>query len=93
MLRAVVGTLHGRLGYEWVGIRFVEGDSLQLGPSEGDATHDESSFPVLFEGRRVAELAVGGASRDDARLLERVAVLISQYCLVGWDTGGEGWEP
>jgi putative methionine-R-sulfoxide reductase with GAF domain len=30
---------------------------------------------------------------DDRRFLERVALLISPYCLVGWDTGGEAWSP
>ena len=30
---------------------------------------------------------------DDRQFLERVAVLISPYCLVGWDTGGEPWRP
>jgi putative methionine-R-sulfoxide reductase with GAF domain len=30
---------------------------------------------------------------DDREFLERVAVLISPYCLVGWDTGGEPWRP
>jgi putative methionine-R-sulfoxide reductase with GAF domain len=30
---------------------------------------------------------------DDRKFLERVAELLSPYCLVGWDTGGEPWEP
>jgi hypothetical protein len=25
--------------------------------------------------------------------LERVADLVADHCLVGWDTGGEMWEP
>ncbi len=29
---------------------------------------------------------------DDTESLERVAVLVSGHCLVGWDTGGEPWE-
>ena len=29
----------------------------------------------------------------DIRLLEHIAALISPYCLVGWDTGGEPWDP
>ena len=30
---------------------------------------------------------------DDRRFLERVALLISPHCLVGWDTRGEAWTP
>ena len=42
----------------------------------------------------MAELEVGGDVGDDDRaLLERVAVLVSPYALVGWDTGGEAWSP
>jgi hypothetical protein len=95
VLRAVVTTLRERLGYRWVGIRFVEGDTLQLGPSAGEpgAAAEEQVHPVAFEGRRVAELAATGVGAGDETLLERVAVLISPYCLVGWDTGGESWEP
>jgi len=36
---------------------------------------------------------VDGAPPEDAAFLERVAVLVSGHCLVGWDTGGEPWEP
>jgi putative methionine-R-sulfoxide reductase with GAF domain len=30
---------------------------------------------------------------EDRLFLEQVAKLISPHCLVGWDTGGEAWEP
>ena len=30
---------------------------------------------------------------DDRAFLRRVSDLLSPYCLVGWDTGGEVWEP
>ena len=43
---------------------------------------------MSFFRRAEAEL-----TQDDTALLERVAVLISPYCLVGWDTGGEAWSP
>jgi hypothetical protein len=52
--------------------------------------------PVLYERRPVAELWIdGGAAPDegDRALLMRVCELLSPYCLVGWDTGGEAWEP
>ena len=29
---------------------------------------------------------------EDQAFLERVALLISPYCLVGWDTGGTPWS-
>jgi hypothetical protein len=38
----------------------------------------------------VAELAADGAG--DAPLLERVAALVAESCLVGWDTGGIPWD-
>jgi hypothetical protein len=93
VLRAVVAALRDRLGYGWVGIRFVERDSLQLGPAAGEPAASEQAYPVVFEGSRVAELVVSGTGAGEAGLLERVAILISPYCLVGWDTGGESWEP
>ncbi len=47
---------------------------------------------MTWQGERIAELAVDGATAADRGLLERVAVLVSGHCLVGWDTGGEPWE-
>jgi GAF domain-containing protein len=62
------------------------------------STRSEIVVPIAYEGRVVGEIdidsdAVGAFGRDDRTFLERVAVLISPHCLVGWDTGGEGWEP
>jgi hypothetical protein len=48
---------------------------------------------VIWQGSRVAELAVDDAPEEDRTFLERVAVLVADHCLVGWDTGGESWEP
>lgn len=92
VLRAVVSRL-GRL-YPWVGIRFLEGDELVLGPSAGEPSGEPASYPVVFQGSRVAELEVEGVSAEPAEraFLERVATLISAHCLVGWDTGGLPWE-
>jgi hypothetical protein len=42
---------------------------------------------------KVAELEVAPATDADRGVLERVATMISPYCLVGWDTGGEKWAP
>jgi hypothetical protein len=95
-LRQVVSVLQERVeGCSWAGISFVEGGKLVLGPEQGDRAGDETAFPVSYEGRAVAELALVAAGLDaaDRAVLERVAVLISPYCLVGWDTGGEAWSP
>jgi hypothetical protein len=93
VLRQVVAALHERGGYAWAGIFFVEDGDLSLGPAAGepDGAH-RTSVPVRWQNERIAELAVDGAGRDDAGLLERIAVLVSGHCLVGWDTGGEAWE-
>ncbi len=48
----------------------------------------------MFQGNRVADLEAGGElSPEERAVLERVAVLVSPYALVGWDTGGEEWTP
>jgi hypothetical protein len=48
---------------------------------------------VTWQGSRVAELAVDDAPEEDRTYLLRVAALVADHCLVGWDTGGETWEP
>jgi hypothetical protein len=91
VLRAVVGELVED-GCAWAGIWFVEGESLELGPQAG--VPDEARrlrVPIEFRGERVGELGVDGAS--EPALVERVALLISPYVLLGWDTGGESWKP
>jgi GAF domain-containing protein len=95
VLRATVEALHRTAGYPWAGILFVEGDELVLGPQAG--THADAAtsttVPVTWEGDRIAELAVDDAPEEDRMLLERVAALVAGHCLVGWDTGGESWDP
>jgi L-methionine (R)-S-oxide reductase len=140
ILRQAVGLLHDRFDhYSWVGIYFVEGDELQLGPWKGPhatehvripvgsgvcgaaaasgqteivddvnaddrylacfpSTRSEIVVPVSYEDMVVAEIdidsdAPAAFSQDDREFLERVAAVISPYCLVGWDTGGEEWHP
>jgi hypothetical protein len=94
VLRGVVATLHGEAGYPWAGISFVEGGELVLGPGAGDLHGARlERVPVVWQGTRVAELEVGGAPEVDRPFLERVADLVAGHCLVGWDTGGESWEP
>ena len=92
VLRRVVAALHEQAGYAWAGIFFVEEGELALGPEAGTpAGTPDTRVPVVWHDVRVAELAVDGAPPEDAAFLERVAVLVSGHCLVGWDTGGEPW--
>ncbi len=61
------------------------------------STRSEIVVPIAYEGRVVGEIDVdsdGPAAfgEDDRVFLERVATLISQHCLVGWDTGGVAWS-
>ena len=92
ILRAVVRALVEDGGCAWAAILFAEGDDLVPGPEAGEPDPGlRLQLPVAYEGARVAELVVDGC--DDSAFLERVAQLISPYCLVGWDTSGVPWEP
>ncbi len=94
ILRQVVAVLHEQAGYAWAGIFFLEDGELALGPQAGAPDNPRrTSIPVTWQGDRVAELAVDDAPEEDRNFLERVAVLVSGHCLVGWDIGGESWEP
>ncbi len=100
VLRQAVAALAERVErYDWAGISLVEGDGLVAGPAGGDAGAAGSrlAVPVVHEGQAVGELAVASREPDalgqeDKTLLERVAVLLSLHCLVGWDTGGVPWD-
>lgn len=92
VLRQTVAALAKGDGCTWAGIFFVEDGALVLGPEAG--TPDEArrvSLPVTWKGERIAELAADGEV-EPARL-EQIAAEIADLCLVGWDTGGEAWEP
>jgi hypothetical protein len=92
VLRAVVAALAAR--FAWAGIFFVEGGELVLGPEAGRPQPDgRTHVPVSWNGRNVAELAVDGAPEGERVALERVATLVADHCLVGWDTRGEAWAP
>ena len=93
VLRQIVAVLHG--DYPWVGISFVEEGELVLGPSQGEQTAEPTRIPVAYENNVVAELGVvvEELGSEERIFLERIAQLISPYCLVGWDTGGESWSP
>jgi hypothetical protein len=90
--------------YEWttgvrsVAVAFVEDGALAAGPIAGApiAETPAITIPVLYERRSVAELWIDSELEADDRdraFLHRVSQLLSPYCLVGWDTGGEAWEP
>jgi len=93
VLLEVVRALQARGGYGWAGIFFVEEGELVLGPQAGEPDEQRRRVvPVLWQGTRVAELAVDGGDDGDEELLSRVAVLVSPHCLVGWDVDGEPWQ-
>jgi hypothetical protein len=91
-LRRTVEALVAEPEVVWAGVAFVEGNAITLGPAAG--APDESRrtrVPVAFQDAVVGELLVDGDV--DAASLERVAALIAPHVLIGWDTGGEAWEP
>jgi hypothetical protein len=92
VLRAVLGAL-ARL-YSYAAIAFVEDGNLVVGPETGERPDGTESFPISFRDPHVAELRVTppAADPEERTFLERVALLISPYCLVGWDTGGVPWS-
>jgi hypothetical protein len=92
VLRAAVAALAGEPGIEWAAIAFVEEGSLVGGPEAGRPDEPRRvRVPVLYEGSAVGELWIDGDAEPDA--LARVAELLADYVLVGWDTAGERWQP
>jgi hypothetical protein len=92
VLRGVVSALAARPTVAWAGIAFVEDGPLRLGPAAGDP--DESrrrQVSIAFQGSPVGELWVDGDL--PAGELDHIATLIAPLVLIGWDTGGEAWEP
>jgi L-methionine (R)-S-oxide reductase len=62
------------------------------------STRSEIVVPIAYQGRVVGEIDIdsdepAAFTEQDRTFLERVALLISPHCLVGWDTGGEPWQP
>jgi L-methionine (R)-S-oxide reductase len=60
------------------------------------STRSEIVVPIVYEGRVVGEIDIdsdqpAAFTEADRAYMERVAVLISPHCLVGWDTGGVPW--
>lgn len=99
ILRQAVAVLHERIpDVRGVAVAFVEDGELAPGPIAGATIESAPSIavPVLYERRPVAELWIDADAEPDEAdqaFLARVSDLLSPYCLVGWDTGGEAWEP
>jgi hypothetical protein len=92
ILRSTVEVLTKEPGVTWAGIAFLEDGEPTLGPSAGDPDElQRTRVPISYRGAPVGELWVDGDV--DLQLLERVAFLVSEYVLIGWDTRGEAWEP
>ena len=92
VLREAVSVLATEPRIEWAGIAFLDEGMLVLGPTAGNP--DESrrvSVPILFHDSRVGELWIDGDA--DRTLLDRIAALLSELVLIGWDTRGEAWDP
>jgi len=92
VLRAAVQVLTKEPGVSWAGIAFLEEGQPTLGPSSGEqAELLRVRVPITYRGTKVGELWVDGEA--DLGVLERIAFLIADYVLIGWDTRGETWEP
>jgi L-methionine (R)-S-oxide reductase len=62
------------------------------------STRSEIVVPIHYQGLVVAEIDIdsdrpAAFGPADRAFLETVARLLGPHCLVGWDTGGEPWEP
>jgi GAF domain-containing protein len=98
ILRASLSAVHAASGAPWSAIAFVEEREMIVGPLAGSAppgvAEPALSVPIVYRGETVAALWFGSETpRELDSDLARVAALLAPYCLVGWDTGGEHWDP
>ena len=92
VLREVVRLLVGQPEVAWAGIAFLENGELVLGPSAG--TPDpvrRAQVTLSYKEQPVGELLVDGT--PDPADLQAVGDRLGEHVLLGWDTGGEAWEP
>jgi acyl-CoA thioester hydrolase len=93
ILRQAVATVAKRFE-TFCGIRFVEDGGMIDGPSAGDYAEPQAVVPITYDDSSIAEIVLGSPlPEDDRDALDRIAQLLSPFCLVGWDTGGEAWNP
>ena len=92
VLRGAVAALVSDPEIAWAGISFLDDGVLVLGPEAGapDETR-RTCVPITFQNALVGELWADGS--PDRALLENVASLVAPQVLIGWDTGGDAWEP
>jgi hypothetical protein len=91
-LRETVRLLAAEPGVTWAGIAFLDEGELTPGPAAGaEQPTARVRVPIAYRGTTVGELWVDGDA--DTELLGAVADAISAHVLIGWDTGGEAWEP
>ena len=98
ILRASLTVVHEAAGAPWSAIAFVEEREMAVGPLLGVAPDGTPvpalTVPIVYRGDTVAGLWFGSETpRELDADLSRVAAMLAPYCLVGWDTGGESWEP
>jgi hypothetical protein len=98
ILRASLAAVHEATGAPWSAIAFVEERQMAVGPLAGRAPEGTPVaaliVPIVYRGDTVAALWFGSETpRQLDADLSRVAALLAPYCLVGWDTGGEHWDP
>ena len=98
ILRAALDSIHADVSVPWSAIAFVEEGAMTIGPLVGSAPDDGASptfsVPIVYRGDTVAGLWFGSETPLELVAdLSRVAALLAPYCLVGWDTGGEHWDP
>jgi hypothetical protein len=92
VLRGAVAALVTDPAIVWAGVAFLEHGVLVLGPSAGAPDEARRARePVVYEGTLVGELWADG--NPDRTVLENVAARIAPQVLIGWDTGGEAWQP
>lgn len=92
VLRETVRILVEEPSVTYAAIAFTEESALVVGPQAGTPSPDDRrAVTVTFQNATVGELWVDGEA--DIGFLERVADLVAAHVLLGWDTGGEAWEP
>ncbi len=93
ILRQSVATIAKRFE-TFCGVRFVEDGGMIDGPSGGDYAEPQAVVPITYDDSSIAEIVLGTPlEQDDRDAFDRIAKLLSPFCLVGWDTGGEAWNP